>query len=162
MSRVVVTGLGVVSPVGSDSASFWQNLTAGRSGVGPITLFDVQTFPVRIGGQVRDLDCAALAQRFPGAAGERDRKIWLGLAAAEQALADAALAPDKLGPASLHVGVGLEVFFLEDITGGATAEPLSAALVRRVLAQPNAQPLQTPLDRLMQLIGGHFGLRGGR
>ncbi len=55
MRRVVVTGLGVVSPVGSGLAAFWRNLTAGRSGVGPITLFDVQTFPVRIGGQVRDL-----------------------------------------------------------------------------------------------------------
>lgn len=162
MSRVVVTGLGVVSPVGSDPVSFWRNLTGGRSGVGPITLFDVHTFPVRIGGQVRDLDVAGLAERFPAAAGERDRKIWLGLAAAQQALANAALAADELGATSVHVGVGLEVFFLEDITVAPGMETLSDALVKRVLANPGAQPLQTPLDRLTQLVGGHFGLRGGR
>ena len=163
MNRVVVTGLGIVSPVGSGLAAFWQNLTAGRSGVGPITLFDVQTFPVRIGGQVRDLDSAGLAQRFPAAAGERDRKIWLGLAAAEQALTDAGLATtNDRATASLHVGVGLEVFFLEDITVAAGAETLGDELVRRVLAHPTAQPLQTPLDRLTQLIGDHFGFVGGR
>jgi 3-oxoacyl-[acyl-carrier-protein] synthase II len=162
MRRVVVTGLGVVSPVGSGPAAFWRNLTAGQSGIGPITLFDVRTFPVRIGGQVRDLDSAGLAQRFPAAAGERDRKIWLGLAAAEQALTDAGLATGDHAAASVHVGVGLEVFFLEDITVAAGAETLGDELVRRVLANPTAPPFQTPLDRLTQLIGDHFGLGGGR
>jgi 3-oxoacyl-[acyl-carrier-protein] synthase II len=162
MNRVVVTGLGVVSPVGSGPAAFWRNLTAGRSGVRPITLFDVQTFPVRIGGQVRNLDCAALAERFRAAAGERDRKIWLGLAAAEQALTDARLTSADRATASVHVGVGLEVFFLEDITVAPPAETRGDELVQRVLANPTAQPLQTPLDRLAHLIGDHFGLDDGR
>ncbi|HIE57975.1 MAG TPA: beta-ketoacyl-ACP synthase II, partial [Anaerolineales bacterium] len=49
--RVVVTGMGVISPVGLDVASMWANLTAGKSGIGPITLFDTEGFNVRIAGE---------------------------------------------------------------------------------------------------------------
>ncbi|MFI5379304.1 MAG: beta-ketoacyl-[acyl-carrier-protein] synthase family protein [Tepidisphaerales bacterium] len=87
--RVVITGMGVVSPVGSGREKFWAGLTAGRSGIGPVTLFDVSTFPVRIAGEVKDLDAVTLLQRFPQTRGERDRKILLGLAAAAEAVADA-------------------------------------------------------------------------
>ena len=89
--RVVITGIGVVSPVGSGRETFWAGLTAGRSGIGPVTLFDVSMFPVRIAGEVKDLDAAAVLQRFPQARGERDRKILLGLAAAAEAIDDAGL-----------------------------------------------------------------------
>jgi 3-oxoacyl-[acyl-carrier-protein] synthase II len=51
--RVVVTGLGIVSPVGSTVASAWQNILAGKSGIAPITSFDVSAFPVRFGGAVQ-------------------------------------------------------------------------------------------------------------
>ena len=91
MNRVVVTGLGVVSPVGSAPELFWRNLTAGQSGIRQITLFNASSFPIRIGGEVRDLDLRSLTERFPAAKGERDRKVWLGLAAAEQALTGAGL-----------------------------------------------------------------------
>ncbi len=50
MSRVAVTGIGVVSPIGS-GRMFWRNLAAGRSGIGPITVFDASSLPVRIGGR---------------------------------------------------------------------------------------------------------------
>ncbi len=65
MNRVLITGIGVTSPVGSGRDAFWENLTAGRSGVGPITLFDASTLPVRIAGEVKDLDCRRLGEEFP-------------------------------------------------------------------------------------------------
>ena len=54
--RVVITGLGVVSPVGSSVTKFWENLTAGKSGIGRITKFDPEGFPVQIAGEVKDFD----------------------------------------------------------------------------------------------------------
>jgi 3-oxoacyl-[acyl-carrier-protein] synthase II len=156
MNRVVVTGIGVTSPVGTGRREFWRNLVAGRSGIGPITLFDASTFPVRIGGEVRGFDAAAVESRFPEAAGERDRKVWLGLAAAEEAVADAGLAPADLATASLHVGVGLEVFFLENVAGAGEDWPQAIRAARPGL------PLQTPLDRLSQAAGDHWAMRGGR
>ncbi|HUX01602.1 MAG TPA: beta-ketoacyl-[acyl-carrier-protein] synthase family protein [Phycisphaerae bacterium] len=162
MNRVVVTGIGVVSPVGNGRETFWRNLTAGTSGLGPITLFDASAFPVRIGGEVKGLDLADLGRRFPEAARERDRKVWLGLAAAEEALADAGFANGDLRQAALHVGVGLEVFFLEDVTAAATEADMGRALTRSILLDAGREPLQTPLDRLGQVLGDHYGIFGGR
>ena len=116
MTRVVVTGMGVVSPVGSGREAFWSSLIAGRSGIGPITLFDASAFPVRIGGEVKDFDADQVVQRFPAAAGSRDRKVLLALAAAEQAIADAAIAESALRDGLLCIGVGLESLCLEDLT----------------------------------------------
>ena len=54
MRRVVVTGMGMVTPLGRDLESTWSALLAGKSGVGPITLFDARTFPTRIAAEVAD------------------------------------------------------------------------------------------------------------
>ncbi len=54
--RVVVTGLGLVSPVGNDVASAWDAILAGRSGIAPVTRFDTTNFPVHFGGEIRQLD----------------------------------------------------------------------------------------------------------
>jgi 3-oxoacyl-[acyl-carrier-protein] synthase II len=161
MNRVVVTGIGIASPVGNGRRGFWRGLVRGQSGIGPLTLFDASTFPVRIGGEVKGFDLGGLAARFPEARGERDRKVWLGLAAAEESLTDAGLAAGDLGGASLHVGVGLEVFFLEDAVRMADAGP-GQAMGAFLTGRPDAQPLQTPLDRLGQLLGDHSGVLGGR
>ena len=56
--RVVITGLGLISPVGNDVETGWANLVAGKSGVGPITRFDASPFPSRIAGEVRDFNPA--------------------------------------------------------------------------------------------------------
>jgi len=162
VNRVVVTGIGIASPVGNGRDAFWRNLAAGRSGVGPVTLFDASTFPVRIAGEVKHIDTNAMAARFPQAAGERDRKIWLGLAAAEEAIADAGLDAGALPGATIHVGVGLEVFFLEDLTRTADGDVPAAPLFRGILAEGDGPTLQTPLDRLSQLIGERWGIVGGR
>ena len=90
MRRVVVTGMGMVTPLGRDLESTWQALLAGRSGVGPITLFDAETFPTRIAAEVRDFDLAgyiANAARWE----EYSRNTQFALAAAQMAVADSRL-----------------------------------------------------------------------
>ena len=54
--RVVVTGMGIISPVGNDIATAWQNIVEGRSGIGPVTSFDASAYATRIAGEVRDFD----------------------------------------------------------------------------------------------------------
>jgi 3-oxoacyl-[acyl-carrier-protein] synthase II len=157
--RVVITGLGLCTPVGNTVATFWDNLLAGRSGIGPVTMFDASALPVRIGGEVKGLDFGELAESFPGARGEWDRKIWLGLAAARPALASAGLGADDLAAAALYVGVSLEAFDLARVATIGGAGDLERRLERLVDHVP---AVQTPLDRLTQLLGDHYGMGGGR
>lgn len=70
MRRVVITGMGTVSPVGNDLPTTWHGLLEGRSGIGPITRFDTSTFPIRIAGEVKDFELdsevnAREARRMP-------------------------------------------------------------------------------------------------
>jgi len=162
MTRVVVTGMGIVSPVGIGREAFWSGLTTGRSGVGPITLFDAASFPVRFGGEVKGFDPGPVVERFPAAAGSRDRKLLLALAAAEQAIAAAALPHSALREGLLCVGVGLESFCLEDLTAHARAENLGHALARSILARYDSPWFQTPLDRTAAILGDRYGLQAGR
>lgn len=106
--RVVITGLGVVSPVGNGKEEFWNNLLAGKPGVGPITQFDATDFPVKIAGEVKDFDPVALA-------GDRktvrhmDRYTQFAVAAAKMAVADARLDMTKEDPnmAGTLIGTGI-------------------------------------------------------
>ncbi len=161
MHRVVITGLGICTGVGSGAESFWAGLVNGRSGIGQITIFDASTLPVRIGGQVNDLNPERLAAHVPEVSGERDRKIWLGVDAAIQTTVDGALEAGDLAEALLVVGVSLESFFLSDVSALAHAENAAAAL--RDIVRSDAGPhLQTPLDQLACILGDHYGFKGGR
>ncbi|MCY2932444.1 MAG: beta-ketoacyl-[acyl-carrier-protein] synthase family protein [Planctomycetota bacterium] len=162
MTRVVITGIGVVSPVGNGREEFWAHLAAGRSGIGPITLFDASEFPVRIGGEVRGLDFPALGRSFPAATACRDRKVLLGLAAAGEALLDARLSEARFERASLHVGVGLEMLHLEDLTPFAAVERISLAIAAQLPGALAGRLLQTPLDTTADLLGERYGFGGGR
>ncbi|HEX6799839.1 MAG TPA: beta-ketoacyl-ACP synthase II [Ktedonobacterales bacterium] len=88
--RVVVTGIGMVTPVGNDTPSSWQALTEGRSGIAPITKFDASNFEVRIAGEVKGFDPAAYMDRKE--IRRNDGFVRYALAATKQALADAELA----------------------------------------------------------------------
>jgi 3-oxoacyl-[acyl-carrier-protein] synthase II len=157
--RVVITGLGVCTPLGNTVAAFWSNLLAGRSGIGPITLFDASALPVRIGGEVKGLALEKLAEAFPAARDEPDRKLWLGLAAAQQAVADAGLAADALADATVFVGVSLETLDLARLTQEPVGGDLERGLAGLIGCRP---PLQTPLDRLAQILGDQWDIGGGR
>ncbi|HEX5948231.1 MAG TPA: beta-ketoacyl synthase N-terminal-like domain-containing protein, partial [Actinomycetota bacterium] len=85
--KVVVTGIGPVTPLGVGRAHFWDALVSGRSGLGEITLFDASDFPVRIAGEVTDFDPTRWMDRK--AARRTDRVVHLAVAAARLAWEDA-------------------------------------------------------------------------
>ena len=87
--RVVVTGMGIVSPIGNSLASAWDSIQAGRCGIGPITHFDASAFTTRIAGEVRDFDAKAILP--PKDVKKMDVFIHYGLAACFQALDDSGL-----------------------------------------------------------------------
>src|SRR5262252_4827222 len=99
MRRVVVTGLGAVTPIGGDAPSTWRAATAGESGIDFIRSFDASEFPVQIAGEVKDFDPTQVAS--PKDARRLDRNVLLALGAAQEAVADARLdgaySPDRVG-----------------------------------------------------------------
>lgn len=119
--RVVITGIGCISPLGNDISALWRNITAGKSGVGPITNYDTSRFEVKIGAEIKDFDGVALF----GARDARrmDRFVQFALASALQAVKHADLSitdvnRDRIG-VMLGTGIGgmstlfqqMEVFF---------------------------------------------------
>ena len=104
--RVVVTGLGLVSPLGNSVEDSWSALVAGRSGIGPISRFDASEFAVRFAGEVRDLEVRDYLDAK--AARRMDRCSHLVLAAARQAEADASLDAAAVGErAGVAIGSAL-------------------------------------------------------
>ncbi len=87
--RVVVTGMGMVSPLGNDLASSWDGIVNGRSGIGPVTHFDASAFSTRIAGEIRDFDPTAFVS--PKDAKKMEPFIHYGLAASFMAMDDAGL-----------------------------------------------------------------------
>ena len=95
--RVVVTGLGMITPLGGSVAKTWDGIRAGRSGIGPITRFDTTGLETTIGGEVRDFDPLEYMDRKE--ARRADRFAQFAVATASQAIADAKLEITK-DPAS--------------------------------------------------------------
>lgn len=98
--RVVITGIGLVTPLGNDTASTWAAICAGTSGVGPITRFDASRHDVRIAAEVKDFDPLTVMDRK--LARRTDRFSHFAIAAALEALADAKL---EVAPIADEVGV---------------------------------------------------------
>jgi 3-oxoacyl-[acyl-carrier-protein] synthase II len=105
--RVVVTGLGLVTPLGVGTKEAWEAAIAGKSGIGPITRFDASALPTRIAGEVKNFDASRFMDKKE--ARRNDLFIQFGLAATELALRDAGLPTDKpLGErAGVIVGSGM-------------------------------------------------------
>ena len=103
-TRVVITGLGAVTPVGNTAEEFWASLTQGKSGIGPITRFDSTGFPTRIAGEVKDFDALKYVDK------KDDRKLDLYLkyavACAVMAVEDSGLDPAKVDGNRFGVLVG--------------------------------------------------------
>jgi 3-oxoacyl-[acyl-carrier-protein] synthase II len=162
MHRVVITGIGVASPLGCSHDTFWSHLTEGYSGVGGITLFDASAFPVRIGAEVKDPDINSVINKFPEAQGVRDRKVFLALLAAQEALTDEYIAESDLQGALLHTGVGLEVFCLNDLTPYACSTDIGQSLVTSLPDRMGTKLLQTPLDCTSNILSGRYGFAAGK
>ena len=107
LARVVVTGMGVVSPLGSEVAKFWQAILAGQSGIGPISRFDTEKFGTKFAGEVTDFDPELYMERKE--IKHSDRFVQYAMGAARQAVAQAGLDPGKLDPfrVGLIIGSGI-------------------------------------------------------
>lgn len=102
--RVVVTGLGLISPVGNTVEEGWGNILAGRSGIRPIEAFDTSAFSVRIGGEVRDFDVGAYLPTKD--ARKMDPFVHYGIAAATDALRDSGLEVTEANAERVGVYIG--------------------------------------------------------
>jgi len=152
--RVVVTGLGCISPVGNTVADAWSNLLAGQSGIGPITRFDATAMSCQIAGEIKnfDLDSYMSAKE----ARTMDRFIHYGIAAAAQAIQDAglptgdALIEEEACRTGVVIGSGIgglpliEETHIEYVARGA----------RRI------SPFFVPAS-IINMISGHVSMRGG-
>ena len=149
--RVVITGLGQVSPVGNDIAGAWQNLTAGVSGIGTITRFDASDLACQIAGEVKDFD---IGQYISAKEARRmDVFIHYGIAAAFQAIADAGLDDTpNLDKTRVGVNIGSGIGGLPSIE--ATAKTVFEQGARKI------NPFFIP-SSLINLIAGHITILKG-
>ena len=156
MKRVVITGMGVVSPVGNDVQTFWQNLLAGVCGIDLIREFPTDELPVKIAGLVKDFDPLAFGMD-KGFVRKQDRFTLYGVAAAAQAVADSGLEaageganidPFRLG---VYVGSGIGGFETQYREALKMAEDPSGHWV---------SPLLIP-TMISNIAAGHIAIRTG-
>ena len=127
--KVVVTGLGVVSPIGNDIPGFWDSVKAGRSGIGPVTLVDTSDMAVRIAGEVKDFNPSLRID--PKEAKKMDRYTQFSVYAAAEALADAGLSRETIESERTGVCIG---------TGQGGSNSIEEAVTRLVERGPTRVP----------------------
>lgn len=153
MRRVVVTGLGCVTPIGNDVSTFWQNLLAGKSGVGRISTFDPSDLDVQIAAEVKGFDPAS---RLDGKLAKRtDRFTQFAIAAADEALRDAGLDPTRENRDRVGVLIGSGMGGIQ--TWEQQHEQFLQKGPRRV--SPLLIPMMIP-DMASGQIAINYGLRG--
>jgi len=154
--RVVVTGLGIVSPLGVTVSAYAESLFAGRSGVAKITLFDAAELPVQIAAEVKD----------PVKSDYRDRKINFAIEAARQAIESSGRAEHQMSEsAGLSIGLGLEVLDMSDLVQLHSRGEGSLPQGTTSLAVPSDQRtlqqrltfLQTPSDLCAHILSNQYG-----
>ena len=96
MERVVITGMGAITPVGNDVPTFWESLKTGKCGIGPITKFDVSDFKVKLGAEVKDFDPTQYMEKRE--ARRADANVHYAMAAAIQAVEQAGLKEGNFDP----------------------------------------------------------------
>jgi len=149
--RVVVTGLGLVSPVGSTVQSGWDAVLRGESGIAPITRFDVSAFPVRFGGAVRDFD---VSQYMPPKEARRmDEFMHYGVAAGVQAVTESGLDFSRADPTRCGAVRGAGIGGLGTIEAE-YGEYLKANNPRKI------SPFFVPAT-IINMIAGHLSIRYG-
>jgi 3-oxoacyl-[acyl-carrier-protein] synthase II len=152
--RVVVTGLGCVSPVGNTVAESWANLLAGKSGIDTVASFDTSSLSVKFAGEVRGFNVADYMPEKE--ARHMDRFIHLGLAAADQAIKDAGLpSGDKLAP-DLATRIGVNIG--SGIGGLPMIEETHSEMVNR--GPRRISPFFVPAS-IINMISGHVSIRHG-
>ena len=151
--RVVITGLGIVSPVGNGIAQAWDNVINGRSGIGPITHFDASVLPTRIAGEVKNFDPAQWMS--PKEVRRMDAFIHYGLAATKMAIDDSGINITDSNAERIGVNVG----------SGIGGLPMIEDNIREMIAKGprRISPFFVPgsiVNMVAGMISIHFGLKG--
>lgn len=153
MERVVITGMGVISPLGNDVETFWSQLVQGQSGISHIEAFDTTKQKVKIAGIVRDFDPV---ERFGVKEARRmDRFCQFALAAADEAFNSSGLQLDQINPERMGVYIG------SGIGGIQTLMNQSAALASRgpERVSPTLVPMMIP-NMAAAMVGIKYGALG--
>ena len=153
MIRVAVTGVGLITPIGSGKQAFWEALVAGTSGIGPVTSFDTSGYPVHLGAEVKDFCAQDYLRR--GRPEEMGRASQLAVAAARLALEDSGLDLSRYQPRRLGVSMGTtsgEPLFVEEFNNTRQAEGLEAV--------PSAIFPKYPCHVIPGNIAAEFDLQG--
>ena len=149
--RVVITGLGLVSPLGSTVQSAWDAILRGESGIAPVTRFDVSAFPARFGGAVRDFD---VAQYIPPKEARRmDEFMHYGVAAGIQAVSDSGIDFSKTDATRAGAVCGSGIGGLWTIE-----EDFEAYL--KAMTPRKISPFFVPAT-IINMIAGHLSIRYG-
>ena len=148
--RVVITGLGAVSPLGNNVQDTWRNTVAGKSGVGPLDKFDTDGYSVTIAAQVRDFEAHRYMERKE--VRRRDQFIQFGIAAGVQAIEDAGLpkAPDDAHRYGIAIGSG--------IGGLQTIEDTHSVLIKR--GPRRISPFFVPAT-VINMVSGNLSITYG-
>ncbi len=149
--RVVVTGMGVLSPVGNTLDSFWNNLINGVSGIAPIKAFDTEEYACRFGGEVDEFEPETFLKQ-PKDAKRSDRYAQLALAASKQALDDSGIDLTTIDPYRFGVMVG------SGIGGLATLEAQHANLLEK--GPRKVSPLTIPM-MIANIASGQISMEYG-
>jgi len=166
--RVVITGMGAVTPLAQNVAETWKALLAGRSGVGPITLFDASTFPTTIAGEVKNFD----STRWTGRNGFSflGRNSLFALEAAAEALRDAALDTRKIDVSryGLYFGAGDGGFnfneyasiLAESMIGESSNVDLKSYWAKSTLRLDAKRIAEQEPAQVIHHLAEHFGIQG--
>jgi 3-oxoacyl-[acyl-carrier-protein] synthase II len=148
--RVVVTGLGIISPVGNSVEEAWQNILAGKSGIDRVTRFDVSNFPVQFAGEVKNFDVTSyISAKDARRMGEF---IHYGLAAGIQAVRDAGLDTEQPDPERIGVSIGSGIGGLPFIE--ATKDDVAVGGTRKI------SPFFVP-GSIINMISGNLSIEFG-
>jgi 3-oxoacyl-[acyl-carrier-protein] synthase II len=152
--RVVITGMGVVTPLGSELETFWDNLLKGRSGIGRITRFDTADYDCRIAGEVRDFEPRNVFNN-PKDVKRTDRFTQMAMGAAKMAMKDSGIDMEKTNRERFGVIVS------SGIGGLKTLEDQHSALVNKGPSRVSAFTIPMLISNMASgLISMEFGLQG--
>ena len=153
MTRVVVTGLGAITPVGNDVASFWQGLKDKKVGIAPITYFDTTDYKAKLAGEVKDFDPKKYMD--PKAARRMEPFSQYAVAAAGEAIAQAGLDMEKEDPFRVGTSIG---------SGIGSLQAMEREHKKMLEKGPNrVNPLLVPMMISNMAVGNvamHYGLKG--
>ena len=151
--RVVVTGLGALTPIGNTAEELWASLIEGRSGIGPITKFDATGYPTRIAGEIRNFDPLAFVDKKD--ARRLDPYLLYAIAASAMAVSDAGLDPARVDSERFGVLIGSGI-------GGITTL-LEGEKVRESKGHDRVSPFVIPMliiNMAAGLVSMRFGAKG--